>query len=167
MAIDKNNGISRKNTAFISGLIIGCASTFTLLMLREMKLGISEQQLPSIASELPGHQCNTPQIYNFMKEFGNRDHHLDVPKILKTDLSYGKGKVIIDIGLNDGLEFFASIASGYSVYGFEANPVSTKTLREKCEEYDGKTHGPPRCMFVDAADITEHLHPEPFTSYLI
>ena len=112
--------------------------------------------------------CNTPQIYNFMKEFGNREGHLDVPKILKTDLAYGKGKVVVDIGLNDGLEFFASIDSGYSAYGFEANPVSAAVLRKKCEEYDGSnTTAPLKCTYVDAADIKGHLETRPFHSYLI
>jgi FkbM family methyltransferase len=103
-----------------------------------------------------------------MKEFGGREHHLDVPKILvQSDLNYGKGKVVIDIGLNDGQEFFAAINSGYTVYGFEANPVSVEALRKTCEEYDGKTHGVLKCIYVNAKDISEHMPPSPFTSYLI
>ncbi|KAL7490368.1 hypothetical protein ACHAWX_000250 [Stephanocyclus meneghinianus] len=108
-----------------------------------------------------------PQVYNFMKEFGNREHHLDVPKVLRVGLNEGKGKVVVDIGLNDGQEFFAAIDSGYSVYGFEANPVAAAVLRKKCEGYDGKSHGSLRCIFVNAADIKGPIDPSPFTSYLI
>lgn len=103
-----------------------------------------------------------------MKEFGGREGHLAVPKILvQSDLSYGKGKVVVDIGLDDGQEFFAAIDSGYTVYGFEANPFAVTTLRKKCEEYDGEAHGELKCIYVNANNVTEHLHPSPFTSYLI
>ena len=103
-----------------------------------------------------------------MKEFGNREHHLDVPQILKSPTKeFAKGKVVVDIGLNDGLEFFAAMDSGYSVYGFEANPFTALALRKKCDEYDGKKHGALRCSFLDAANITNVLEPLPFHSYLI
>ena len=132
------------------------------------KLQKKQTSIMKISSNSDQCSCNTPQIYNFMKEFGNREHNLDVPKILKTDKAYGKGKVVVDIGLNDGLEFFAAIDSGYSAYGFEANPVSAAILRKKCEQYDGQNATSPfKCTYINAADIKGHLQPSPFNSYLI
>ena len=57
--------------------------------------------------------------------------------------------------------------SGFSVYGFEANPITAIALRKKCDEYNGEKHGDVRCSFVDAANITNVLEPLPFHSYLI
>lgn len=149
------------------GFCAGCGiSTITSFMNRNMTT-CSKSSSTKSAPSLTSNDCSKPQVYNFMKEFGNREHHLDVPKILRAGVNYGKDKVVVDIGLHDGQEFFAAIDSGYSVYGFEANPVSAASLRKRCNKYDGKLHGPLRCLFLKAGDIKEHLPPKPFTSYLI
>lgn len=152
---------------FVLGFCAGCSiSPINTLINSDMasySISSGKTSVPSLTSN----NCNKPQVYNFMKEFGNREHHLDVPKILQAGVQYGKDKVVVDIGLHDGQEFFAAIDSGYSVFGFEANPVTAAALRKRCDEYDGKLHGSIRCLSVNARDIKEHLPPKPFTSYLI
>ncbi|KAL7524813.1 hypothetical protein ACHAWF_001097 [Thalassiosira exigua] len=100
-----------------------------------------------------------PKIYNFVKELKCRDGHMSIPPLLQMP---GHGKVVVDIGLDAGDEFFVALEAGYSVYGFEANPLTAVTLRKKCEmatEY--------KCVYVDGANITKPLTPIPNGGYLI
>jgi FkbM family methyltransferase len=166
--------VNNKVLIFIGGFILGGSVCLTSIKITSLWNVVSvpeetyNHKQPRIETHhLDGSRHSIPQVYNFMKEFGCREGHMGVPKILQTDLGTGIGKVVVDIGLNDGKEFFAAINSGYTVYGFEANPLSVIDLRKKCKEYDGKTHGPLKCIYVNAKDITEHLHPINFTSYLI
>ena len=101
----------------------------------------------------------TPQVFNFIKELQCRGGHMDIPPLLKTP---GHGKVVVDIGLDNGDEFFEALGSGYSVYGFEANPLSIEKLRIRCESATAYN-----CVYVNAADITDPLPPVPNGGYLI
>lgn len=166
--------LDHKIGIFVGGFILGCCSTWANMNMHSLWISVSDSFSPKQPHTVEhpqslddSNRC-IPQVFNFMKEFGCREGHLAVPKILvQSDLSYGKGKVVVDIGLFDGQEFFAAIDSGYTVYGFEANPGVIPNLRKKCEEYDGKARGELKCIYVNANNITEHLHASPFTSYLI
>lgn len=100
-----------------------------------------------------------PQVFNFIKELQCRPGHMDVPSILREN---GAGKVVVDIGLDAGNEFFAALESGYSVYGFEANPISCIKLREQCEQATSY-----KCVYINADNITGPLPPIPNGGYLI
>lgn len=100
-----------------------------------------------------------PQIFNFVKEFNCRGNHLSTPPLLKMP---GHNKVVVDIGLDLGNEFFAALEAGYSVYGFEANPLTAANLRTRCEA--ATTY---KCVYVDGANITRPLPPIPNGGYLI
>lgn len=99
-----------------------------------------------------------PQIYNFIKENECRQGHMSVPPLLNAN---GTGKVYVDIGLDAGEEFFAALSAGYSVYGFEANPLSAMNLKTKCEKEITN------CKFVNGSDIETHLPPIHRGGYLI
>jgi len=90
-----------------------------------------------------------PQVYNFVKELQCRADHILTPKILETN---GEGKIYVVVGLWKGDEFFKAIDSGYSVYGFEMDPISLKALREKCQEHS-------KCKVYEAEDVTAPLPP--------
>jgi len=100
-----------------------------------------------------------PQVFNFIKELQCRSGHMDVPTILCQN---GAGKVVVDIGLDAGKEFFAALESGYSVFGFEANPISCIALRKQCE-----TATAYKCIYINANNITKPLPPIPNGGYLI
>jgi len=102
---------------------------------------------------------SVPQVFNFIKELKCRSGHMNVPLILQEN---GAGKVVVDIGLDAGEEFFAALESGYSVYGFEANPISCVELRKKCEAATSY-----KCIYVNADNITQPLPPIPNGGYLI
>ena len=84
---------------------------------------------------------------------------MDVPSVLRQN---GAGKVVVDIGLDAGNEFFAALESGYSVYGFEANPISCIKLRKQCEAATAY-----KCIYINADNITKPLPPIPNGGYLI
>lgn len=74
----------------------------------------------------------------------------------------GTRSLIVDVGLDKGAEFFHSIAFGYEVVGFEANPLSFAALKNKCVTM------PTKCQAID--DIENHELPlkrEVGMSYLI
>lgn len=100
------------------------------------------------------------QVYNFVDEMKCRSEgHMGVPKILLSD---GTGKVVVDIGLDAGLEFFAAINSSYSVFGFEANPRTVQSLRVKCEVL-----GKAKCEYIDPETAKFPLAPKHKGGYLI
>lgn len=103
--------------------------------------------------------CVTPQVFNFIKELHCRSDHMEVPSVLQQN---GAGKVVVDIGLHEGKEFFAALESGYSVYGFEANPISCDKLRKACEAANSY-----KCVYMHADNITMPLPPIPNGGYLI
>jgi hypothetical protein len=110
-------------------------------------------------SNPPNTAVNKPQVFNFVKELQCRHHSLEVPPVLQKN---GAGKVVVDIGLDKGKEFFAALESGYSVYGFEANPISCAKLRKTCEAATSY-----KCVYVNADNITTPLPLIPNGGYLI
>lgn len=84
---------------------------------------------------------------------------MSVPPVLKDP---GRGRVVVDVGLDAGDEFFAALESGYSVYGIEANPLTAAKLRGRCESAAAYN-----CTYVSAADITAPLPPVTNGGYLI
>ena len=88
---------------------------------------------------------------------------MSIPPLLNVTKSQGLNKVVVDIGLDAGDEFFAALASGYSVYGIEANPLTIASgLRTKCESATAY-----KCVYVNAETITEPLPPIANGGYLI
>lgn len=125
----------------------------------------SSSSPPNTSSSTAGLELfQQPQVFNFIKELQCRAGHLDVPPLLNNTL--GRGKVVVDIGLDAGHEFFAALESGYSVYGFEANPLTINVLRPKCESAatNNKKY---KCVYVNAANITGSLPPIVNGGYLI
>ena len=59
----------------------------------------------------PSPSKSVPQVFNFIKELKCRSGHMNVPLILHEN---GAGKVVVDIGLDAGEEFFAALKSGKS-----------------------------------------------------
>ena len=112
------------------------------------------------SDENPASSREQPQVYSFIKELGCRKGHMAVPPILTSE---GTGKVVVDIGLDAGDEFFAALKAGFSVYGIEANPLTVSKLRPKCESATDF-----KCIYVNAANITgDGLPPIKGGGYLI
>lgn len=99
-----------------------------------------------------------PQVFNFMKEMSCGAENMKLPAAL--ELKASKGDVVVDVGLDQGIEFFAALEHGYTVYGFEANPFTLKNLREKCEKKSN-------CEFIDPKKVTLPLPVKPNWGYLI
>lgn len=156
--------------AFLFGGFVGNICTSKINMLLNLELGSAQVKIASnqtsihfdLAQAAPSTSSFAPQIFNFVKELQCRSGHMDVPLLLSlSDPTGGLGKVVVDIGLDAGKEFFAALASGYSVYGFEANPVTAEKLRKRCNDIEQK------CVYVNAAEITEPLPPIHNGGYLI
>lgn len=114
----------------------------------------------SLATTVAATETCPKQVYDFISELKCRSEgHMGVPKILLSD---GTGKVVVDVGLDEGREFFAAINSSYSVFGFEANPDTVKKLRVKCEALGAK-----RCEYVDLEQAIFPLKPKHKGGYLI
>lgn len=111
------------------------------------------------ATPVPCPTCPS-QVYDFIAELKCRSEgHMGVPKIL---MSHGPGKVVVDIGLDGGQEFFTALNYSYSVFGFEANPVTLTKLRVKCEKL-----GKSKCEYVDPETAKFPLKPKYKGGYLI
>ncbi|KAL7539100.1 hypothetical protein ACHAXR_010869 [Thalassiosira sp. AJA248-18] len=166
MAMLKKHGGTPKGGTLVLVALVAFVVGFSMGVMFQ-RVDITDHTLTANVAQnnktIPIHRSGScdvqPQIYNFMKELKCRSHHMNVPPVLNTS---GHGKVVLDIGLDAGDEFFTALESGYSVYGFEANPLTIDNLRPKCES--AKAY---KCVYVDAANITEALPPIPNGGYLI
>ena len=143
----------------VGRFLYGDATTFndgTVVEIIRSGAAANQHQNISAASSS---SSTVPQVFNFIKELQCRSGHMDVPSVLRQN---GTGKVVVDIGLDAGKEFFAALESGYSVFGFEANPISCIALRKKCETATGY-----KCIYINANNITKPLPPIPNGGYLI
>lgn len=173
----------REKIVFLAGVLIGFVFdkvtylfdsplSFTNYSTFDVKTSLRDKRLKVLSTATnssrngeenlndPMDPTSTPQVFNFIKELQCRDGHMDVPPLLKLP---GQNKVVVDIGLDAGDEFFASLESGYSVYGFEANPITVQTLRRRCENEQKRF----KCVYVNAANITQPLPPIHRGGYLI
>ena len=101
-----------------------------------------------------------PLVHDFVADMGCRaEGHAGVPHALRQP---GLGKVVVDIGLDDGAEFFTAISNNYSVYGFEANPHTLFRLKKRCARM-----GAERCEYVHPGDGSFPLPPKRAGGYLI
>ena len=96
---------------------------------------------------------DAPQlVHDFVADMGCRaEGHAGVPHALRQP---GLGKVVVDIGLDAGAEFFTAISNNYSVYGFEANPHTLFRLKKRCARM-----GAERCEYVHPGDRSFPLPP--------
>ena len=104
---------------------------------------------------------DAPQlVHDFIADMGCRaEGHIGVPRALRQP---GLGKVVVDIGLDKGAEFFTAISNNYSVYGFEVNPHALVNLKKRCAGM-----GAERCEYVHPGDRPFPLPPKRAGGYLI
>ncbi|EJK68477.1 hypothetical protein THAOC_10339 [Thalassiosira oceanica] len=146
---------SRDFVSFLVGVIVGAGMILSGVVNIRQHMGAngSAAALYGGYDEHPDVQVShassweQPQVYSFIKDLGCRKGHMDVPPILTSN---GNGKVVVDIGLDAGDEFFAALEAGYSVYGIEANPLTVSKLRPKCENATNF-----KCIYINAANITD------------
>lgn len=69
--------------------------------------------------------------------------------------------LIVDVGLDKGVEFFLAVSKGFEVVGFEPNPTTFRKLSRKCKEIA-------TCMVVEnLKDVQLPLKRKAGASYLI
>jgi FkbM family methyltransferase len=86
---------------------------------------------------------------------------MQVPPLLKRNAENTRA-LIVDVGLDQGEEFFYAIKQGFEMVGFEPNPVSFKTISAKCNSLEHRH----RCEVVDLATVELPLKRKPRHSYL-
>jgi FkbM family methyltransferase len=91
-----------------------------------------------------------PHVYNFWKALDLGAPNMELPIQLKGN---GAGKVFVNVGLNDGLEFFAAIEKGFSVYGFEPDPQSLERLIKRCTSL-----GKAKCEVLDPVRLQTTIY---------
>jgi len=99
------------------------------------------------------------QLFSLLKDFNTGTVNMKVPDILLKNAT-GAGVLIVDIGLDEGKEFFTSIKSGYEVVGIEANPKLFEDLSLHCTQI-------PTCNVIDLDQTSLPLQREAGQSYLI
>jgi FkbM family methyltransferase len=83
------------------------------------------------------------------------------PLLLKK--AEGTRSLVVDVGLDNGDEFFASIENGFEVVGFEPNPESFAALAIRCRALTAT-----KCFaFETVSALSLPLAREPGASYLI
>lgn len=106
-------------------------------------------------------------VFPLLKELRSGWSNLQLPPLLQRNAS-GTGALIVDIGLDGGVEFFAAIENGFEVVGFEANPHTFAALAERCTAIS--TEGTHKCEVIrDLSAVKDSLPLRrlPGTSYLI
>jgi len=84
---------------------------------------------------------------------------LKVPPLISRDTT-GTRSLIIDVGLDNGSEFFTAVDNGFEVEGFEPNPATFPALSAQCEQRS-------KCQVLDVNTIKLPLQREEGYSYLI
>jgi len=85
---------------------------------------------------------------------------MEVPNLIKKN-AQGTRSLVVDVGLDQGEEFFYAIQAGFEVVGFEANPGSFENLASKCSEIA-------TCQVIENIDkVSLPLQRKPGMSYLI
>lgn len=99
------------------------------------------------------------KIFPLLKELGSGWKNLQVPPLIIRNAT-GTRSLVIDVGLDNGAEFFKAIDNGFEVVGFEPNPVTFPALSAKCEQR-------PKCQVLDLNTVKLPLKREEGYSYLI
>jgi FkbM family methyltransferase len=99
------------------------------------------------------------QVFPLFKEMNAGWGNMQVPPLLHKNAE-GKRALIVDVGLDQGKEFFFSMDRGFELVGFEPNPMSFPRLHEQC-------NARPTCHVVDLATVARPLKREPGHSYLV
>ena len=77
------------------------------------------------------HLITANMIFPLFKDFGCGSGNMQVPNLLKG--KDGKGKFVIDIGLDKGAETFAAVESGFTVFSFEPRKDSISEVTKRLE----------------------------------
>eukprot|EP00531_Pseudo-nitzschia_arenysensis_P015411 CAMPEP_0116125812 /NCGR_PEP_ID=MMETSP0329-20121206/6005_1 /TAXON_ID=697910 /ORGANISM="Pseudo-nitzschia arenysensis, Strain B593" /LENGTH=352 /DNA_ID=CAMNT_0003619867 /DNA_START=184 /DNA_END=1242 /DNA_ORIENTATION=- len=99
------------------------------------------------------------QIFPLLKDLSCGWSKNQIPPLLKKNAK-GQRSLVVDIGLDDGAEFFKSIGNGFEAVGMEPNPEQFPKLKKKCDKY-------PTCNIIDLQTAELPLKREPGQSYLI
>jgi hypothetical protein len=101
------------------------------------------------------------QVYPLLKELRAGWGNMESPGLLKRKVLASQHLLVVNIGLDQGEEFFTAMDNGFEVVGMEPNPISFGRLQAKCGTY-------PKCKaIVDISTISLPLQREPGVSYLL
>jgi hypothetical protein len=101
-------------------------------------------------------------IFPLLKEMGAGWSNMQATPLLKKR-AHGSRSLVVDVGLDQGGEFFLAIENGFEVVGFEPNPVSFPALAQRCTALNtSKCH-----VLEDLSSIPLPLIRAPGDSYLI
>jgi FkbM family methyltransferase len=145
-------------------LITGKLASFQLItessIPDEKKMILTENKThpPSPAPSPAAPRKRPLQVFPLLKELRAGWGNMQVPPLLKRNAENTRA-LIVDVGLDQGEEFFYALNQGFEMVGFEPNPVSFKTISAKCNSLD-------RCEVVDLATVELPLKRKPSHSYL-
>jgi FkbM family methyltransferase len=101
-------------------------------------------------------------IFPLLKELGAGWHNMQIPALLQKR-AHGSRSLIVDVGLDEGFEFFLAIENGFEVVGFEPNPVTFPALAQKCRALNTSN-----CHVLEnLSSLSLPLNRTPGDSYLI
>lgn len=72
-------------------------------------------------------------IYPLMRDWNCGHENMKTPRVLRQRKSLGKtgrGRYVVDVGLDEGKETLDAVETGFVVFGFELMPGSITTIRE-------------------------------------
>ena len=134
--------------------------TFCIGVLFGMTVHFEKSLLPNVSESCAKRVKKKPLfLFPLIKELRAGWGNMAIPTMLRRNAT-GTGTLVVDIGLDKGVEFFAAIDSGFEVVGFEANPKTVEILSPKCQAMSN-------CQVLDLATALLPLQRSPGMSYLI
>lgn len=128
---------------------------------------INSQSLGKSKDELP------LQVFPLLKEMGTGWGNMKTPPLIERNAK-GTRSLVVDVGLDNGGEFFQAIQNGFELVGLEPNPKGFPFLAGKCKKLNEDPTNDIRCEVIDTVKLQEMrknqqlpLQRKPGTSYLI
>jgi len=118
---------------------------------------------PASSKKGEGFKNRPLMIFPLLKELGSGWKNMEITPLLRGKEAFGTRSLVVDVGLDDGDEFFLAIENGFEVIGFEPNPASFSALAGKCAALRNA-----KCRaLVDVSSLSLPLERAPGASYLI